>query len=298
MNPLTVSVPASSANLGPGFDTLAMALNLRNTVQIDVSVGDRTVSVSGEGSQMLPRDESHLTARALALAFHAAGQELAGYSLVCHNHIPLGSGLGSTAAAVVAGVAAANAALGGRFGTAELLNLCAELEGHADNAAACLLGGLALAFPTEQGWQAHSLPVAPLRTAVVIPEIDRPTAEMRRVLPQQVPLADASFNLSRLALLVGALRTGDYDALASAVSDRLHEPHRIPQIPGAGAARQAGLEAGAAAVVLSGAGPSLIAFAASGHTAIAQAMQAAFRQSGVSSRSMVLDLDRKGVEVT
>jgi homoserine kinase len=298
MTALTASAPASSANLGPGFDALALALNLRNTVQVDFDAADRTISVVGEGSEVLPLDESHLTARAMALAFEAAGTKLGGYRMVCHNHIPLGSGLGSTAAAVVAGLVVANGRLGNAIAPDDLLRLAVQLEGHADNAAACLIGGLALAFESEQGWLARSLPVADLKVAVVVPQVDRPTAEMRRLLPDQVSLRDAAHNLSRLAVLLDGLRTGDPSSLSLAMSDRLHEPHRYPHIPAAQAARRAGLEVGAAAVALSGAGPSLIAFASSGHAAIAAAMADAFRQASVRCRTLILGVDRDGARLS
>ncbi len=296
MKTVRVRVPATTANLGPGFDCLALALALYNTAELSLTEGQTRVEVEGEGADVLPHDDHHLTLQAARRALEALGRRPAGFHLRARNAIPPASGLGSSAAAVVAGLVAANALAGGGLSTEDLLALATELEGHADNAAAALLGGLTAVAPDGRPPLARRLPCADLKVAVALPQVRLRTAEMRRALPEKVPLADAAFNLGRTVLVVEALRQGDYDLLARALEDRLHQPYRAPFIPGFGRAVAAARGAGAAAVALSGAGPALVAFAPAGHQVIADAMAEAFRQTGAQARTFTLGVDREGAQ--
>lgn len=292
MTAVRVSVPATSANLGPGFDCLGLALSLRNRAVVSPA-GRTQVIVHGEGAGLLPQNEENLVLQAMHHLARYAGKSLPPLQVDQENSIPVGSGLGSSAAAVVAGLLAANALLGAGLPPPLLLALATELEGHADNVAAALYGGLTLVA----GDESISLPIAPLQAVVVLPAVALSTQAARVALPANVPHAAAVFNLGRLGLLLQGLAKGDYALLARAMADRLHEPYRIPLIPGMEAALAAARAAGAAAC-LSGAGPSLIAFAPAGHEELARAIRSAFATAGLDSRTWLLAGDSRGAEVT
>ncbi len=291
-------VPASTANLGAGFDTLSLALKLYNRVELQEAERGWRVEIEGEGAEELPRDETHLTVQAARRAFRLAGRPVSGLRLRAANSIPLASGLGSSAAAVVGGLAAANALTGGALTQGQLLEAAAQMEGHADNAAASLFGGLNVVSRTNRGWLARQIPIPALEVTVVLPQIKLATPEMRRALPSAVPLEDAVFNLGRSLLTVEALRRGDMALLRQAMEDRLHQPYRKRHIPGFDAALRAAEEAGAAAVALSGAGPSLVAFSEADPSTIGEAMTAALGRAGLDARYFVTGVDFEGVQVT
>ncbi len=297
MKRVQVQVPATIANLGPAFDSLGLALQLHNLLLAELADSGIEIQIEGEGSDRLPIDRNNLIASSAQTLADWQGIRLSGLRLTCHNHIPLASGMGSSAAAVVAGLLAADALLGAGLSTAELLGLAAELEGHLDNAAASLLGGLVVVGPGEQHPVFHRIRPAITRLVVVVPTLDLPTQQMRQVLPQQVPLADASFNIGRAALTVEALRIGDFALLAEATDDRLHQQYRQQHIPGYAEAESAARRAGAAAVVLAGAGPGLAAFGDTELEPIAEAMSAAFSARGLSSRTYLLAVDQAGARV-
>lgn len=297
MTSVTVSVPASTANLGPGFDCLGLALGLRNTVVFSEAAGGLEVEVTGEGQGRIAADAGNLIVRAAEAAFQAAGRRPAGLRVRAVNAIPVGSGLGSSSAAIVGGLAAANALVGGPLSRADLLRLAAGLEGHPDNVAAAVYGGLTLASASGDELLVRSLAAPPLTVAVALPDVRLSTAEARAALPAQVPLRDAVFNIGRALFTVQALLQPDYDLLRSAMADRLHQPYRQALIPGFEAVGAAARQAGAAAVALSGAGPSIIAFAPDRHAEIGAAMQAAFRAAGLASRIFILPVDGQGVQV-
>jgi homoserine kinase len=262
--PVRVRVPATSANLGPGFDALGLALSLYDDVVVRVADEGLFVDVAGEGADSVPRTRRHLVVRALQAGFDLLGGQPRGLEVVCANRIPHGRGLGSSAAAIVAGLAAARALVLGGADTLDddaLLALAAELEGHPDNVAACLLGGLTLAWtPADGPAQAVRLPVSPaLRPVVFVPTTSASTARARKLLPETVPHADAARNAGRSALLVHALSV-DPGLLLAATEDRLHQQYRA-----ASQARTAGLvdalRADGVPAVVSGAGPSVLAFA-------------------------------------
>ncbi|MGH2606431.1 MAG: homoserine kinase, partial [Anaerolineales bacterium] len=273
---------------------LALALDSILEVTLSLEGEGLEVEVEGEGANLLPRGEDNLIVRAVRRLFGTAGFDPRGLRLRCLSAIPIASGLGSSAAAVIAGLTAANSLLGGKLTPQEILAHAADLEGHADNAAAALIGGLAVVTSHAGRWTARRLPIAEMKVAVAIPNVPVTTADMRRLLPAQVPLADATSNLAHLALALEGFRLGDYDLLAVALHDRLHEPYRTRHIPGFEQVRRAGLAAGAAAVVLAGAGPSLLAFAPGRHEEIAEAMASAFRDSSISSRAAVYSIAKQG----
>jgi homoserine kinase len=263
-------VPASSANLGPGFDTLGLALGRYDEVQASVASDGLVVEVHGEGDGRVPRGEGHLVVRAMRAAFDAFGAAPPGLRLRCQNRVPHSRGLGSSAVASVAGAVAA-AALLGRDVDAErdtLLQVAAGLEGHADNAAASLLGGFVVAWKYQDGnnrdrYGAVRLePHAELSPVALIPGTESSTAMTRGLLPEQVPLTDAAFTASRAALGVCAFTTQP-ELLFAATEDRLHQPYRRPAFPDSSALVDRLREHGIPAVI-SGAGPTVLAFPTAG----------------------------------
>lgn len=294
MKSVHLEVPATSANLGPGFDCLAVALELRNTLELAEATSGVTVEIEGEGADNLPKDERNLIVRAALKVFEAISYNPSGLHFRCINRIPLGSGLGSSAAAIVSGLLAADHLAGGPMGKERLLELAWDMEGHIDNAAAALLGGLTVTMFGDDTILVRRLPLADIHFAVALPRIDLPTDAMRAALPSTVPMADATFNVSHAMLVSEAFRTGDAALLRQAVADRLHIPHRKSFIPAYDEVVSAALAAGAAAATLSGAGPSLIAFTERGEGDILQAMLSAFEAAGVEARGWVLSVADQG----
>lgn len=256
---LTARVPATVANLGPGFDALGLAVDLANEIVLDTEEEPR-VAVEGEGAGELPEDATNLVFRTMAYLAREAGGSLPPFGLRCQNAIPLERGLGSSAAAVVAGLLLADRLLGSDLDADRLLEVAVDLEGHPDNVAACLRGGLVVAYLAQGGWRAERLDLHPaLRPVLLIPEHERlPTANARRVLPQQVPIGDAAFNAARVALAVVAL-TDRPALLMDALEDRLHQDRRLELVP-ASRALFHDLRDGGFPVCVAGAGPSLLVF--------------------------------------
>lgn len=256
-----VRVPATSANLGPGFDALGLALGLHDDLVGRVGEEGLLIDVAGEGADV-PRDEKHLVVRAMRATFERLGGQPRGIELSCANRIPHGRGLGSSAAAIVAGVLMARAmVLGGdeSMPDAAILDLAAELEGHPDNVAACLLGGLTIAW-SDESTHAVRLDCDPrVQPVVFIPPFSASTEQARGLLPKTVPHADAAFAAGRSALLIAAL-VGAPDQLLAATEDRLHQQYRAPAMPQS-AELVATLRAAGHAAVISGAGPTVLALA-------------------------------------
>jgi homoserine kinase len=260
-----VRVPASSANLGPGFDSLGLALGLHDEIDVAVTGDGLVVEVDGEGAAGVPRDERHLVVRAMRRAFEVFGDAPAGLRLRCRNAIPHARGLGSSAAAAVAGAVAA-AALCGRDPQQErqaLLQLTAGMEGHADNAAASLLGGFVIAWNSGDRFDAVKVDAHPgIVPVALVAGVESSTATTRGLLPERVPLADAAFTGSRTALAVLAF-TRRPDLLLPATADRLHQEYRRPAYPESAALVDA-LRARDVPAVISGAGPTVLALTADG----------------------------------
>jgi homoserine kinase len=302
---LTLRIPATSANLGPGFDCMGIALDLWNTFELHRGNGHGiTVESHGEGEDMLPDDKSHLVVRTMIdeiATYTPFDARQASYHIVCRNQVPCGSGLGSSSTAVLAGLLFANAVMDphgfrSHAGSARVLARAFELEGHGDNVAPACLGGLVIVAGRDGDVITHRVELPPMRVVVCVPDFYFMTSHARSVLPAHYSRADAVFNVGRAMLVVEALRGGDATLLAKAMDDRIHEPYRLPAIPGALAARQAALANGACAVCLSGAGPGMIAFANGAHDAIGEAMQSAFASSGLNARTWALDVAQRGVQ--
>lgn len=259
---IRVTVPASTANLGPGFDALGMALDLHDTVEVSVTDGATTVEVTGESADTVPTDESHLVVRAIRATAAALGIDLPGLSLRCHNVIPHARGLGSSAAAIVAGVAAAYG-LAGKALDEQALQVAAEFEGHADNVAASLYGGLVLAWTEGTLYRAVRLePHQEISPVVLIPDTHSATSVTRGLLPDNIPHIDAAFVAGRCALAVHAL-TARPDLLLPATEDRLHQDYRESAWPDTMRTVRE-LRANGVAATVSGAGPTVFALPVGG----------------------------------
>ncbi len=294
---IRVRVPATTANLGPGFDAVGLAVRIHNTLTLEA--GERPeIEIRGEGEQTLPRDASHLGYRAaLAVVERAQGRSPRprAFRIVQHNQIPLARGLGSSAAAIVGGAVAANALLGGPLDSQALLDLATELEGHPDNVAPALLGGAVVCARTPGGVRWMRLVPPRLPVVLAVPDYAVSTEEARRLLPQQVPFADAVFNVTRTALLIAALTAGRADLFDEATRDRLHQPYRERLIPGLAQVFDAARRAGAYGVALSGSGPAVVAFGDA--PGIGAAMVDAFRAAGAGCRAFDVGIDTDGAVV-
>lgn len=258
--PVVVRVPASSANLGPGFDSLGLALELRDELEATVTESDLGVDVVGEGAGDVARDETHLVVQAMRAAFDALGTQPGGLLLSCRNRIPHARGLGSSASAIVGGVFLARALVEGgaeRLPDDAAFRLAAELEGHPDNVAAAAYGGLTVAGRSDDGCYASRATVAPgIRTVAFVPPTALSTTVARGLLPEVVPHRDAAANAGRAALLVSAM-AGRTDLLLTATEDVLHQPYRRPAMPDSLDLVDR-LRADGHAAVVSGAGPTVL----------------------------------------
>ena len=282
---IRVRVPATTANLGPGFDCLGMALDLWNELELDVGGGPK-VSVQGYGATELPADTSNLVYRAIGHLFQSAHLDIPDLRLICRNEIPLKRGLGSSAAAIVGGLVAANLLLeqadGRAFTERELLDMAAYLEGHPDNVAAALLGGLQLVAQEEDALLSAAVPVPrDIWVVLFIPETTIATEDARAVLPDSVSREDAVYNMGRAALLVNALATGRLEDLYFATRDRLHQPYRQRLFPAMKVIFRAALSAGALGVCLSGSGSTILALTKGKEMTVAYEMAEAARQANV-----------------
>ncbi|MEU3492389.1 homoserine kinase [Kitasatospora cineracea] len=296
-----VRVPATSANLGPGFDAFGLALGLYDDVVVRVSDSGLAVDIAGEGAENLARDERHLVVRSMRAAFDRLGGQPRGLEVVCANRIPHGRGLGSSSAAICAGIVAARAVtIGGAsaLGDDALLALASELEGHPDNVAACLRGNFTVAWTEDDGARTITLdPSDRVVPVVFIPSTEVLTETARGLLPKTVPLSDAALNAGRAALLVEAL-TRRPELLLTATEDRLHQDYRASAMPDS-AALVAALRAEGVPAVISGAGPTVLALTDEANAGKVLEFASGDRgnSAGAQFAAHRLELDRTGATV-
>jgi len=303
---VVVEAPASSANLGAGYDCIGVALGLMNRIEVEVrgwSRGEVELSVDGEGSGELAADGTNRCVQGIQAALREVRGELPegiGWRIEMHNEIPLARGLGSSAAATVAGLVAGNALLGEPLTSADLLRLATAIEGHPDNAAAALLGGFTVSAPIDGAVEALRFD-APrdLRAVLFIPDLRLPTADMRAALPAKVPLVDAVANLTRVAVGVAGMATGRSDLLRVLTVDRLHEQYRAKIYPQMPQLIEAARGAGAIGACLSGAGSTILAFSDSVRTItrIEAAFGAAAADTDLTGRIAVVAFRNSGAQV-
>lgn len=301
-----VEVPASSANLGAGYDCLGIAIAMTNQIELEVRAwgrGEIELTVDGEGRNELTEDRDNRFIRGLEAALRMALGELPdgiGWRIAMRNAIPLSRGLGSSASATVGGVLAGNALAGEPLSGPELLRIATEIEGHPDNAAAVLLGGFVVSALTPGGVEAIRFDVPrDLRAVLFIPELRLSTGEMRAALPASVPLADAVANLGAVAIGVAGMATGRFELLGTLTLDRLHEPYRARAYPQLPLMVEAARAAGALGACLSGAGSTIIAFtdSAAGALVLETALTAAAVQAALPGQARTVGFRNEGARV-
>ena len=297
---VVVDVPATTANLGPGFDCLGAALDLNNRFamrRIEGSGERFELIIEGTEGSHLRGGPDNLVYRAAQRVWKAANMEPVALEARVRLAVPPARGLGSSATAIVAGLMGANALVGEPLSKEKLLELAIDIEGHPDNVVPSLLGGLCMtAKAASQGWRVVRCEwISSVKAVVAIPSIRLSTSEARRAMPKAIPISDAVVNLGALTLLLQGLRTGNGDLIADGMHDRLHEPYRWRLIKGGDDVKAAALEAGAWGCAISGAGPSIIALCAEDKgQAVSRAMVKAWEAAGVASRAPVLNLQTSG----
>jgi len=290
---IKVSVPATSANLGPGFDSLGIALNLFNIFYFY----DKDKDTPPRGLKIL--SQNSLVHRAANLVAAEAGLKAPQWQVAIDSQIPRSRGLGSSASLTVAGLVAANYYLAAGFAEEKLISLASRLEGHPDNAAPALVGGLVISISTSEGVKyLKTMPGSPVQAIVAVPDFELPTVQSRQVLPRQVSYKDAVQNTGRTALFVSAMILGDYDKLRYAMEDVLHQPYRFELVPGIQEVMAAALEAGALGSCLSGAGPSILAFANKQAETVSRKMVEAWEKAGIKAKTYILDINNQGAQLT
>ncbi|MEB3241871.1 MAG: homoserine kinase [Synechococcus sp.] len=297
---VVVDVPATTANLGPGFDCLGAALDLNNRFAMRrIEGGGERFELIIEGSEgsHLRGGPENLVYRAAQRVWKAAGIEPVALEARVRLAVPPARGLGSSATAIVAGLMGANALVGEPLSKEKLLELAIDIEGHPDNVVPSLLGGLCMtAKAASQRWRVVRCEWTPgVKAVVAIPSIRLSTSEARRAMPKAIPIGDAVVNLGALTLLLQGLRTGNGDLISDGMHDRLHEPYRWRLIKGGEQVKQAAMDAGAWGCAISGAGPSVLALCEEDKgAAVSRAMVKAWEAAGVASRAPVLNLQTSG----
>ncbi|PRX30392.1 homoserine kinase [Orenia metallireducens] len=292
---IKVEVPATTANLGPGFDTLGMSLELYNEVEVAEIEEGLEIEVVGYGSDELTTDKSNLIYQSMERVFTKVGYSPQGLKIKLKNRIPLARGLGSSAAAIVGGLVAANKLAGEKLSIDQLVDLATEIEGHPDNVAPALLGGVVISTVKGSKVVYKKLAVpAKLKTVVCIPDYQLSTAKAREVLPAEVSFKDAVFNLSHTGLLLTGLLTEDYTLIKEALDDKLHQPYRQDLVPGLAEILKE-VKSDALGVTISGSGPTVIAFTLENEGKIGKKMVDIFAEHGLDSHYMITHPTNQGV---
>ena len=295
---LRIRVPATTANLGPGFDCLGLALDWWNTIEVETIARGLRVECNCPDGVDIPLNRHNLVVYGIDAVYRLAGQKRPPLHICMTSRIPIASGLGSSSAAIVGGLIAGNVLLGNLYSRDELVTLATRIEGHPDNVAPALLGGLMVAAMSGKQVTVARFPVPrELRCVLFVPHAALLTKKSRGILPKRIPRADAIYNASRVALWIAALRERRWDWLEVATQDRLHQPYRAKLVPGMYALFDAAKEAGARGAALSGAGPTIIAFADHQGEPVARAMAQAARRIGLTGMTRVVSVSAKGAQV-
>ncbi len=292
---LRIKVPATSANLGPGFDCIGVALDWWNTIDIETLARGLEI----ECAPGLPRDKSNAVIQGMIAAFEQKNQKMPPVKIKMDAAIPIASGLGSSSAALVGGILAANAIMGDVFTRSQLLTLATHVEGHPDNVTPALLGGMVVAV--QEGERLHAVRMdvpRDLRAVIFVPTYPVLTKKARGILPKAIPRADAIYNAGSTALWIAALYERRWDWLDFATRDRLHQPYRVKLVRGMNELCDAARGAGARGVALSGAGPSIIAFTDHADDDIAAAMERVARKMKIDGRAHLVGISKRGARVT
>jgi homoserine kinase len=304
MTTTEITVPASTSNLGASFDACGLALSLYLRVTVEDRAGGFEVVPSGEGAERVPRDESNLIARVARSVSDLRGNKIHGARLLVNSQIPLARGLGSSSAAIIAGISVYEALTGDRLSEEELFGCAMRFEDHGDNLGPSLLGSLVVACVIEAAGRERTLVTVKrawpedIKIVLCIPEFEMGTTQMRGVLQREVTLTEAVFNIQRAALLQALIAERRFDLFSEALRDRLHQPHRVPHGPGLGEVLRLNDHTrdhpGLLGVAMSGAGSTMIAFATENFSQIAAEMSYRFATAGVRSRTLEVEVDTRG----
>ena len=303
MTLIRVKAPATTANMGPGYDCLGLALDVWNPLEIEVlKGGEPVVEVTGEGADELGTGRDNLIYRAMEFLFQDVGEDMPAVRINCDNAIPIARGMGSSAAAIAGGLVAANYLCSQEYTANDLLEMAATIEGHPDNVAAAVLGGMQLVImdQTDEGNRLYTVPVnvpPELHAVVFVPQVRISTKDARAVLPEKVSMADAVHNMGRVGLLVAAMATNHPEYLTVATQDRIHQPYRQPLFPAMKVIFQAALDAGAMGVFLSGSGSTVLALTKGREMTVAYEMAEAARQASVEGNVSVTQPTVRGAHL-
>lgn len=304
MSVTEITVPSSTSNLGASFDTCGLALSLYLRLTVEPRPSGVEITLSGEGADLIPRDESNFIWQVANYVASERGQKLGGAKLHVDSQIPLARGLGSSSSAIIAGISVYEVLSGERLNKEDFFRYAMHYETHGDNLAPSYLGGLVLACVRDEGEGRFSLLAVKrhwpdeIKIAIVIPDFEMETAKMRAALPREIPLRDAIFNIQRAALLQAAIAEGRYELLTEALRDRLHQPYRAPLVPALSEVLKLNEERdrfpGLLGVAISGAGSTMIAFTLGNPAGIAKAMKTRIEACGISARTMEVNVDNQG----
>jgi homoserine kinase len=296
MQNIRIKSPATTANLGPGYDCLGMALDLWNELEVTVLKSDDLhIDIKGFGSKELPTDENNLIYRSMQFLFNEHDTPIPGLQMNCLNNIPLNRGLGSSSAAIVAGLCAANVIVGNIYTDHELLEMAVEIEGHPDNVAPCIYGGMRLITVDDKNLYTVPIPVPDdLNAVVFIPDVEISTKEARRVLPDQISQQDAVFNMSRVGLLVASMFSDNPEYLKIATQDKMHQPYRQKIFTPMKVIFKGAIDGGATGVFLSGSGSTIIAFSKDHEMTVGYEMAEAARQCSIEGTLKIMKHSSKG----
>lgn len=293
-----VKIPATTANLGPGFDCMGIALNLYNYVEIEEIKKGLIIQVKGDGEKSLETNEKNLVFTAANKIFRINNYNYTGLHICLYNNIPIARGLGSSAASIVGGMMAANNISNNILDFDTLMKLAVEMEGHPDNIVPAMTGGFAASVNNNDTIQYIKSEVPEkLRFIVCVPDFNLKTSDARKVLPEEIPLEDAIFNISRAVVLSSAIMKGDTNFFNLFGEDKLHQPYRSKLVPGIKQVMESAKKAGALGAFLSGAGPSIIAITKNDTEIIAQQMMKTFMEHGITSQIIISEASKTGAEV-
>jgi homoserine kinase len=293
---IRVKVPATSANMGPGYDCMGIALEIYNTVEAEIMPEGLVIETFGRDAGLIQNNSTNLIYKAMERVFRLAGYSPTGLKITSYNEIPVEKGLGSSAASTAAGIMLANALAGDRLGLDEIIELGTEIEGHPDNIVPALIGGMTLSYAQDAsavGYIKMDFPEK-MRMLMMVPDFTLPTSKAREVVPKQVDIKDAVFNVSRAALMVAALTSNRPELLRYAVQDRLHQPYREKLIPGMEEVFAKAYNAGARGVFLSGAGSTLIAMVDANEHNFLPSLQSFLYERSLNWELKYVDVSKQG----
>ena len=293
---MTVKTPATTANLGPGFDCLGMALDLWN--ELIVEEGDFSIEIQGEGKNQIPNDSRNLVVTGLESVFTYIGKKQKKFSYKCKNNIPFARGLGSSSAAIVSGILAGAALSGEDFSKETLVNLAAEIEGHPDNVAPAIYGGFTVGVRDETKWVIDEVKIPKeLNTVLFIPNFYIETHQSRSNLPDTYSRSDVIYNVGRVALLINAFSKNDLSLLNIATKDKIHQPYRSGSIPGFKVITRAAINGGAFGVYISGSGPTIVALTTGNEVTVRYEIAEAARLSQIDGESIIIPISKNGASI-